>query len=511
MPPKKMGQRTAQKRPQRERVRRDAPVAKGSSYSRVQHTMRQMGDKLKVAGTDFIGTILLPGSTAVAAGQVVFHDFVSLQMMANTRVGALSELYERYHVDKWVLRINGGQSTSANEQFIAWFDPDPSDEIPSGDSGIHEIMSMTNSGVFKSWERATLRVPPHRIDKWLYTDAGTAPEPGTTSDGRLYSAGYMGITAVSGFTPPNAYQVASVWVDYEITFDIPQMHRPAPTVAAYQKKIVVTGAQQIAGTGAVSLTEAMEAATGTKTSKVRAFRRERATEAEIDGTNLTKLRAGKYLYEVVYSTVNGGSAVDMLRDGTDANAKLATISVSASPIVGASNPVKAGQTMGRLGIPGNTAATSTIRTTGYFELMADSLVSWMKSSGPKLDVAGAATALLTVFITAVYNSMHNGYQELDGVTVVAGNTSNGASEREAVGPGPTFAWLPPDSDLPEGWHWTDEEGAAGPADGPVARAPPCAARCAQDDWVDDQECETMSRASSARGIKAPATGAVRRA
>jgi len=487
--------------------RKGAVVAKGSRVKKARFSVTQRGDRVVVSGTDYLATVSV--TRDATPGTVIWDMFVDLPEFASARLGQMAVLYEKYHIDRFSVSINGSQPATAAEQLLLAYDADPSDEVASGDDGIHQAMASTNSGVFKSWESAEMEIPAHRMDKWLYTNFGEEVVPSTSRDARLSTAGYlylMAITPVLGATTP--LTLGTIWVDYQITFDIPQLARQTPESAIVQgSQTAVVGGSYFLNNSEAALLPQIQTLTAGYSDLVKYFPTlEKVMELDTlnkatgkTGVLNILLPAGKYIFDSIFTAQDAAHNPASRIANNSASFDRFSLTPTATAKVGSANPLT-NAFAAYLHLPGTGAPVSEISGRGYFELATDAFVDFLVSGAKGFVTTGTAiaTLLATVDVRKINDFAHTGWMNLGNLGVAANGgraracACTGRYGTSLATNGSWFAWFPDGSELPEGWTWVVSTRSNGQVYPQGQGAGPA---CDPDD-VDIEECEAISRASS---------------
>lgn len=446
--------------------RANGPAAVGSRAVRSKFSMVQRGDKVVVSGTDYVASVALASGTTKNVGDEVWSSYVSMEAMTGTRLYDISKMYERYHIDKLTYFFNGGEPTSERDQFIAAYDADPSDAVPVGDAALHAAAASTNSGVFKGWENATLSVPSHRLDKWLYCNKGVSLPAGTSNDQRAYTAGYVNVTAATPITTATtARNFMTVWCEYTVTFDIPQLQSDAPTAGFYQLSVP----QPLAGDN-IAIPAGTDLINGLAAGRVLMSSLEKRTELEsatlvADASKKIRLPAGTYMYEILANAmeqttyapaaaISSGSANVAVDLFTPAGAKLDGSGDSPFGIV---NPPAA------MSLPVSGSKYAQTSAVGYLDLKSDALLTWV-SGAVNLILTGQKVLAVMVKVNKIFSSFNknasiftNGVLGADAPAPEARSNQVVADYMREATNGTLFAGFDTRTALPDGWHWVEQQ------------------------------------------------------
>lgn len=469
-----------------------APLALGSSRLRKSLNFVQHGDKLVVSGSDFIGSVAVQGGTTHAVGEILWSQYLGLEIMSNSRLGEFAKLYEKYKFRSFELVASGAQPSTAAHQMLMTYDYDPSDDVAVGDQGLHAAMGMTNSGYFKSWENSRLRIPAHRLDKWLYTSKGVDLPPGAGTDPRFYDCGYLALHNVLPFTASaGGDALVSLWAVFQVEFDIPQLQKISPCSYFAEATMNVAG-----GTTAFNSNDGWFEKLYTVGSLLSAMSSAYESACElvtwlgsyVTASNVThtgrfmRLPAGTYQVTATLNATNattGAASLALASTGTAMDKMI--ITPIATAFTGSRNPIS-NRLNGRMLVPDPAAPDNIMITSCIFTLSEEALVEFYLYSptGKNIQVlagAGSVNVRSRFTVEQVRSELR-----VPTYQTPTGALANGCPKFVTATDGVFYGQFDAVELVPPGW-WVVEGVSGIPI---IKRAqPPCGARAVEDDDLSD--------------------------
>jgi hypothetical protein len=197
-------------------------------------------------GSDFLGFVSVLGALS-SAGERIRKTFpVNPSAYPGTRLAQLSNLWERFRFTKFSLRYVPSVPNTLACQVILYQDTDPKDDptvISDADALIQQATAQTGSQQwnFNSAKRVDLA---RRADKELYYTGVTKENVRFNYQGIAYLIQQSACINFNGEAVSDVLECGSIYVDWEIQFQTPQIN-PTAVVAASSTppKMVEDGTQ----------------------------------------------------------------------------------------------------------------------------------------------------------------------------------------------------------------------------------------------------------------------------
>lgn len=473
--------------------------------------MKHVGDHVIIDGCDYLGSVALPASTTYAIGSELWGEYLSLSMMANTRLGQFGGLYEQYKFRDVEVIFNGARPSTDQDVLVAGYDADPSDYTPTGDSAIHAINAMpAQTGQFKTWENASMHIPGSCTDRWLFTNKGVDMAPGTSTDQRLYSAGWLTLANVVPLTTPaNGLNIVTMWIRYSVEFKIPQLQRDAPAVSAVVGERSTT---PTVATPCILKNTGINGALAFIGAPLVMGTYERIAEMVWDNTKI-RLPAGSYIAELIMTNKTAAGALLTGFNSNEVTSDAPTLVPTATKVGAAGNPITSSYSPPVYLSPTGGSEPSQLAFRSWFNLNADSLMDFVYTASKDL-YAKANAAVTSVAYAMILTRIQAAYHQGFGGKAMpfAANSIESSGLAEATD-GTAYGWFPVGCELPEGWYWVEQvsAGQAGPALQAQAKGGPVQEARMADDWIDSTSEKSSRQPAGYRPASAPTpNGAVRR-
>lgn len=203
------------------KVVRSAPSAISEIRRNVLPRMNgRVSQSIKLARRELVGTVTNGSTytfmTTEASTTTPGYDLSPSNPIMFPWAASLATSFEKFRFDRLRLELVSSQpSTTAGRVYLA-VDPDWDDAVPTDKATLAGLMCSVSGGV---WETIGLDVPCASFNQgiaWRYCNVALreSPEPRTA---------YMGFVVVGIDAPTTC--TWDLWVDYEVTLDIPTSER----------------------------------------------------------------------------------------------------------------------------------------------------------------------------------------------------------------------------------------------------------------------------------------------
>jgi hypothetical protein len=170
---------------------------------------------LSMQGCDYLAPVTSTSGAGVAAGAVVqqFQLQPGSGVLANTRLGQFSVLYEKFRFKSLEIVYQPGCPSSTAGQLAGYVDTDPVDPAnQTGAAAIQRAIAHVGSDVFSVWGVGAMHAAIDRSQDFFSEPDG--------SDIRFTSPGVF--TLVASMTLPNNTPLGDLFIIYDIECMIPQ-------------------------------------------------------------------------------------------------------------------------------------------------------------------------------------------------------------------------------------------------------------------------------------------------
>jgi len=188
----------------------------------------------RMSGSDFLGNLSVKKSTATAAGKILRTLPVSPNALVGTRLEQLAGLWERYRFRKFRVRYVPAVPNTLGCQLICYQDTDPQDDpttITDADALLRQATAQTGS---QQWNFNSSKVIhlAQRGDKELYYTGPVKENPRFNLQGVVYILQVTDpVNFNGGAIEGDELQAGSLYVDWEIDFQTPQINPTAVAAA----------------------------------------------------------------------------------------------------------------------------------------------------------------------------------------------------------------------------------------------------------------------------------------
>ena len=221
-----------------------APVA----YS--AENRRQMNNRVVcLRGSDFLGTVTAKGVRTTAQDALLATFPVTPSGYPGTRVTQLSQLYERYRLRKFSFRFVPAVPTTVACQILFYVDLDPLDDpttISDLNILIRQATAQTGSQQWNFHSPKSIQMAMRRDDQLYYTGEDKQ-NLRFSQQGTGYLIQVTDILDINGTASTDDIVCGSVYVDWEVDFQTPQIN-PEATVLALRTPAQLTGYMDLLGT-----------------------------------------------------------------------------------------------------------------------------------------------------------------------------------------------------------------------------------------------------------------------
>jgi hypothetical protein len=133
---------------------------------RGKYSIRGSNNNLVIRGCDFVGRPTIAANQP--AGTTVFQFSLNPNKFVNTRLQALSQLYEKYRFRKATMHFTSNENTAYKGSVLHGWDPDPKDELLEGQAKINQVESWPGHVDHKVMESMASHYVAPRGQAWLF-------------------------------------------------------------------------------------------------------------------------------------------------------------------------------------------------------------------------------------------------------------------------------------------------------------------------------------------------------
>ena len=210
---------------------------------------RQMNNRVVcLKGSDFLGTVTAKGVRATAQDAVLSTFPVTPSGYPGTRVTQLSQLYERYRLRQFSFRFVPAVPTTVACQILFYVDLDPLDDpttISDLNILIRQATAQTGSQQWNFHSPKSIQMASRRDDQLYYTGEDKQ-NLRFSQQGTGYLIQITDILDINGTPSTDDIVCGSVYVDWEVDFQTPQIN-PEATVLALRTPAALTGYMDLLG------------------------------------------------------------------------------------------------------------------------------------------------------------------------------------------------------------------------------------------------------------------------
>jgi hypothetical protein len=186
-------------------------------------------------GSDFITTIDTVASTG-ASGSILATFPISPSAYPGTRITSLSQLWERFRFTSLNLRYVPAVPMTIACQFIIYIDTDPLDDpstITNKDAVIRQATAQARSQQFNFNKAKNIALCIRKDDQMYYTGADKQ-NLRFSSQGTVYVIQVTDVLDFNGATLETSLNAGSIYLDWNLCFDIPQINPSALQLSSWQ-------------------------------------------------------------------------------------------------------------------------------------------------------------------------------------------------------------------------------------------------------------------------------------
>ena len=186
-------------------------------------------------GSDFLSTVEVKSDISVAGDRILAVLPVTPSGYPGTRVTQLSQLYERYRIKKFNFRYVPAVPVTLACQLLFYTDLDPLDDpsvILDADQLIRQATAQTGS---QQWNFHTPKVisMARRADNQLYYTGEDKQNLRFSQQGTGYLIQVTSLVNIDGEVPTTDLVAGSLYVDWEIEFQTPQINPEAVLLSPF--------------------------------------------------------------------------------------------------------------------------------------------------------------------------------------------------------------------------------------------------------------------------------------
>jgi len=187
------------------------------------------GERIRLKGREFISYATISATQHI--GDSIFQSVVSPQSLTGTRLQVFAQLYERWRPIRWKITYIPNIGTGATGSLVMYYEPDPTDPLPSGQLAIQRAMSATGVDFpIYTQNRPSVTAKVEKEFTNLFTNDGV--------ETRLSQAGY--IACFCGFESSSLLTVGQFVLDYDIEFFKPLLELSSQALSLSQSAYSVT-------------------------------------------------------------------------------------------------------------------------------------------------------------------------------------------------------------------------------------------------------------------------------
>lgn len=181
-----------------------------------------------LTGSDYLSDIMVGPSTTVTQS-IKLNKLITPSDFPGTRLTALSNLWERYRIRKFNIRYVPAVPNTLACQLLAYQDTDPLDdptEFTNVDALIRQGMAQTGSRLFNFNTRMIIPLAQRNDDEYYYTGI-EKQNLRFSAQGKFYLLQVTDPLNFNGLPLATDIKAGSIYVDWEIEFDTPQINPSA--------------------------------------------------------------------------------------------------------------------------------------------------------------------------------------------------------------------------------------------------------------------------------------------
>jgi len=195
------------------------------SYA-MANVRKVQNQKCRHSGSDFLTTVTVKADLTNPADRVLLEIPITPSGFPGTRLTQFSQLYEFYKFVSLRLRYVPAVPVTLACQLVLYVDLDPTDDptaITNSDALIRQAIAQTGS---QQWNFHTPKVIPMamRADQQFYFTGDDRQNVRFTQQGKAYLIQVTQAVDVSGTPITTDIEAGSVFIDWTVDFNIPQIN-----------------------------------------------------------------------------------------------------------------------------------------------------------------------------------------------------------------------------------------------------------------------------------------------
>jgi hypothetical protein len=196
----------------------------------------------RMSGTDFVGTVTINAGGGEQYSLLANYP-VSVSAFPGTWLATQSKLWERYRFNRLSFRFVPATATSVACQLVGWIDTDPYDDpldFGNNESVIRQALSQYGSSAFNIITPARFDLAQRKDREEYYT----GPDRNNlrfTRAGNFFLAQVTRATGFDGKLLTDAFECGSLYVDWDVSFETPQIDPPTTADEGFELVSAVTG------------------------------------------------------------------------------------------------------------------------------------------------------------------------------------------------------------------------------------------------------------------------------
>lgn len=181
-----------------------------------------------MTGTDFVGTVTIAAGGGTQYSILTTYP-VSVSAFPGTWLATQAKLWERYRFNRLSFRFVPATATSVACQLVGWIDTDPYDDpaaFGSTEALVRQALSQYGSSAFNIITPARFDLAQRKDREEYYT----GPDKNNlrfTRAGNFYLAQVTRATGFDGKLLTDAFECGSIYVDWDVSFETPQIDPPS--------------------------------------------------------------------------------------------------------------------------------------------------------------------------------------------------------------------------------------------------------------------------------------------